>query len=115
MSYSSYLMGENLFVHIARFDNEAVISDFSTQTEFQKFIDELEFRLKEEPIENDIREIGFYRNIEVTEWSDVSLAIFWKDQFDQRYNGKNSHPKISKLDLAAVPRKILTTKQVVRF
>jgi len=64
MSYSSYLVGDNLFVHIARFEDDAVISDFSTQIEFQKFVDELEFRLKEEPIENHIREIGFYRNME---------------------------------------------------
>jgi hypothetical protein len=64
MSYSSYLMGENLFVHIARFENENAIADFSSQTEFLQFLDGLEFRLKEEPIENDIREIGFYRNID---------------------------------------------------
>ena len=67
MSYSSYLMGDNLFVHIARFEDEMVLSDFATQVAFQKFLDELEFRLKEEPIENNIREIGFYRNIEGSE------------------------------------------------
>ncbi len=67
LSYSSYLMGENLFVHIARFEDDEVISDFSAQREFKKFLTELEFRLKEEPIKNDIREIGFYRNIEGVE------------------------------------------------
>ena len=63
MSYASYLMGENLFVHIARFEDETVISDFMTQVEFQKFLNELDSKLKEEPIENNIKEIGFYRNI----------------------------------------------------
>lgn len=60
IKYASYQMGDNLFVHIAQFENEAAHHAFTNLPAFQAFRRNINDRIIEKPITNEIAEIGRY-------------------------------------------------------
>lgn len=60
VKYAAYKMGENVFVHIAQFENEEANKLFSALPAFRSFRRHISDRLEEAPIVNDVQEIGSY-------------------------------------------------------
>jgi quinol monooxygenase YgiN len=63
VKYSAYKMGENVFVHVARFENEAAHQQFTSLESFKAFRKDIAGRQLEKPITNTIDEIGSFSTI----------------------------------------------------
>src|SRR5687767_15151774 len=63
VKYSAYKMGENVFVHVARFETEAVHQQFTSMESFKAFRENIAGRQIEKPITNNIDEIGSFSTI----------------------------------------------------
>lgn len=58
--YAAYKMGDNVFVHVALFRDEAADKAFTNLPAFQAFRRNMSDRLEEKPIVNEVVEIGRY-------------------------------------------------------
>lgn len=58
--YAAYKMGDNVFVHVALFRDEAADKAFTSLPAFQAFRRNMSDRLEEKPIVNEVIEIGRY-------------------------------------------------------
>lgn len=63
VKYSAYKMGENVFVHIAQFENEAAHQLFTSLESFKTFRKNIAERQIEKPVTNNIEEIGSFSTI----------------------------------------------------
>jgi quinol monooxygenase YgiN len=60
VKYSAYKMGENIFVHVAQFENEAAHQQFTSLESFKAFRKNIEERQIEKPVTNNIEELGSF-------------------------------------------------------
>jgi quinol monooxygenase YgiN len=60
IKYSVYKMGENVFVHIAQFENEEAEKKFAQLGSFMAFRKDIAARQREKPVTNNIEEIGSF-------------------------------------------------------
>lgn len=60
VKYSAYKMGENVFVHVAQFENEAAHQQFTSLESFKAFRKDMAERQIEKPVTNNIEEIGSF-------------------------------------------------------
>ena len=60
VKYSAYKMGENVFVHVAQFENEEVHQRFTSLESFKAFRKNIEERQIEKPVTNNIEELGSF-------------------------------------------------------
>ena len=60
VKYSAYKMGENVFVHIAQFENEAAHQQFTALESFKAFRKDMAERQIEKPVTNSIEEVGSF-------------------------------------------------------
>ena len=60
VKYSAYKMGENIFVHVAQFENEAAHQQFTSLESFKAFRKNIAERQIEKPVTNNIEELGSF-------------------------------------------------------
>jgi quinol monooxygenase YgiN len=65
VKYAAYKMGENVFVHVAQFENEAAHQQFTSLESFKAFRKNMAERQIEKPVTNDIEEIGSFSTIHI--------------------------------------------------
>lgn len=58
VKYSAFRMGENVFVHVAQFETPEAEEEFNRLEAFRAFRKNIETRQMEQPIVNQIEEIG---------------------------------------------------------
>ena len=63
VKYSAYKMGENVFVHVAQFENEVAHQQFTSLESFKAFRKNIAERQIEKPVTNNIEEIGSFSTI----------------------------------------------------
>ena len=60
VKYSAYKMGENIFVHVAQFENEKAHQQFTSLESFKAFRENIAERQIEKPVTNNIEELGSF-------------------------------------------------------
>lgn len=63
VKYSAYKMSENVFVHVAQFENEVAHQQFTSLESFRAFRKNMAERQIEKPVTNNIEEIGSFSTI----------------------------------------------------
>lgn len=67
VKYQVYKMGNNVFVHIVQFADEEANRRFTELAAFRTFRKEMDLRLEEKPVTNQLFEIGSYSSLETEE------------------------------------------------
>lgn len=63
IDYSIYLLGENIFIHLMRYQSEECIDKLNERDDIRTFLVGMQMRLKEEPIPIYIKSIAILNEI----------------------------------------------------